>query len=84
MTRINVSESLRRHDDVTTMTSCLHSGVAGLGGDTAVIVPVSGHHDVSLLSPGGAPATNTKNNRIIITYRHQTNIIYLEDAATCK
>ena len=34
----------------------LDDRVAGLGGNAAGVLLVSGHLDVSLLSPGGAPA----------------------------
>lgn len=34
----------------------LNNGVAGHGGDAAVVVAVPRHHDVALHSPSGAPA----------------------------
>ena len=34
----------------------LDNGVESIGGDTTVVVSVSGHPDVSLLSPSGSPA----------------------------
>ena len=41
-------------------TSCqqlvVHNGVGGIGGYTAVVVPVAGHLDVALCAPVGTPA----------------------------
>ena len=45
-------------DDAGAM--CLDGGVAGLGGDAAVVPTVAGHHDVALHAPGGAPAVQHK------------------------
>ena len=36
--------------------SALDDGVAGAGGDAALVVLVPGHHDVAILAPRGAPA----------------------------
>jgi len=45
-------------DDAGAM--CLDGGVAGLGGDAAVVVTVTGHHDVALHAPRRAPAVQYK------------------------
>lgn len=35
---------------------CLNNREAGRRGDAALVVLVSGHHDVALIAPAGAPA----------------------------
>ena len=39
---------------------CLDGGVAGHGGDAAVVPTVTGHHDVALHAPRRAPAVQYK------------------------
>ena len=48
------SKSLYQFCGLTKLT--LHFGVAGLSGDTTVVLPVTGHQDISLISPLRPPA----------------------------
>ena len=41
----------------------LHSGVAGRCGNTAVVLLVTGHHDVALHPPFSAPAAEEEKGR---------------------
>ena len=55
--------------------NCLHDGIAGLCCNTAGIVHVAGHLDVSLLAPGHPPAI--LHNPVVLQTSHINNTIQL-------
>jgi hypothetical protein len=51
-------------------SAVLDQWIASLGGDTALVSLVTGHHDVSLHSPGRTPAVRKQIMQVKITQSH--------------
>ena len=56
---------IKSHSWPLASTDVLDNRVAGLGGNSTVVVAVSAHHDVAFHSPTGTPAAKEKKGYII-------------------
>ena len=60
-------------NSITKLNNCvqlLQGGVGGISGDATLVVLVSGHHDVALVSPVLAPTVYWREREKTLTLQH--------------